>query len=62
MIIISTFGLALLVYGKKQARVPHMVIGLAYMIYPYFVPTTVWLLVIAVALLLLLWLTIRWGW
>jgi hypothetical protein len=60
-IIISSFGLVLFVYGKKQTRAPHMVIGLAYMIYPYFVPSTAWLVGIAVALVLVLWLTVRRG-
>jgi len=36
-IFISTVGLALLMYGRKAGRVPHIVVGLLLMIYPYFV-------------------------
>ena len=32
-------GFVLFVYGKKQQRWPHLVAGLAMMIYPYFTST-----------------------
>jgi hypothetical protein len=43
-------GLALFVYGRKQARVPHIVAGLLLMIYPYFTPTPLLTLGVGVAI------------
>lgn len=34
---VSTVGLALFLYGKKQVRFPQLVVGLSMMVYPYFV-------------------------
>jgi hypothetical protein len=34
---ISLIGLALLMYGRKAVRVPHIVVGLVFLLYPYFV-------------------------
>jgi hypothetical protein len=34
---ISLIGLALLMYGRKEVRIPHIVVGLVLIIYPYFV-------------------------
>lgn len=42
-IMFSTIGMAALAYGKKMGCVNPMVLGLALMVYPYFVGTT-WLL------------------
>ncbi len=51
----------LFVYGKKQGRIPQLLAGLAFMVYPYFVDS-LWLMVGIAALLLGgLWLAIRWG-
>ena len=35
----SGAGFVLFVYGKKQQRWPHLVAGLAMMVYPYFAST-----------------------
>ena len=35
----SGIGFVLFVYGRKQARWPHLVAGLLLMVYPYFTPT-----------------------
>jgi hypothetical protein len=40
----NAIGLGLFIYGKRQARVPQLVGGLALMIYPYFVGTLAGLL------------------
>jgi len=32
----SGLGFVLLVYGKKQGRVPHIIAGLLFTVYPYF--------------------------
>jgi hypothetical protein len=61
-LVAGTVGLALLVYGRKQMRIPHIVAGLLLMIYPYFM-AGVWS-VIGVGILLGagLWLAVRLGW
>ncbi len=55
-------GFVLLVYGKKQGRVPQLVSGLAFMIYPYFATSVASLLVVGAALGAALWLVLRLGW
>ena len=42
-LIFGVLGLCLLKYGKAEAHVPHIVLGLGLMIYPYFVSNN-WLL------------------
>ncbi len=60
-LLLGGVGLALFVYGKKQGRIPQLLAGLAFMVYPYFVDS-LWLMVGIAALLLGgLWLAIRWG-
>ncbi len=51
---IGLIGFAIFVYGKKQARAPQLLIGIAMMIYPYFVPSPLWMTIIAAALIGLL--------
>jgi hypothetical protein len=34
---ISLIGLAILMYGRKEMRVPHLVAGLILIVFPYFV-------------------------
>ena len=55
-VLVGSIGLGLFVYGKRQRRVPHAVAGLVLMVYPYFVPSVALMLVIAAALLGLLFL------
>ena len=43
--------MALVVYGRKQGRWPHIVVGLLLLVYPYFVGNVV--IQVAVAVLLL---------
>ena len=59
--VIGSVGLALLVYGKKQLRLPHFAIGLAMLVYPYFIPSALWMAGIAAALLGLLALLVKLG-
>ena len=61
-LLIGVVGLALFVYGRKQHRFPHLLVGLALMVYPYFVPAALPMAAIAAALLLLLWGATRLGW
>ncbi len=43
---VSTIGLGIFIYGKKQSRLPHLVGGLLLMGFPYFIST--WWLVLAI--------------
>jgi hypothetical protein len=55
-------GFVLLVYGKKYARWPFMVAGLAFMAYPYFAPTVLSLIIVGAGLGLALWFAVRLDW
>ena len=55
-------GFVLFVYGKKQERWPHLMAGLAFMIYPYFAATTTTLVGVGILLATGLWAVIRLGW
>jgi hypothetical protein len=48
---ISLVGLALLMYGRKAVRVPHIVVGLILIVYPYFVGSLPLELAVAVVLI-----------
>jgi len=41
--VIGLVGFGLFLYGKKQQRIPQLGVGLALMVYPYFVPSAVWM-------------------
>lgn len=36
MLMMGTFGMAMLLYGKNTHRVPHIVAGLALLVFPHF--------------------------
>ena len=55
-------GFVLLVYGKKQGRVAHIVAGLAFMVYPYFATTVTSLIGVGGAIGVALWAAVRAGW
>jgi hypothetical protein len=57
----SSIGLVAFMYGKRQGRVPHMLIGVVLMIYPYFVANIFLMFGIAIVLSLGLWLAVRLG-
>jgi hypothetical protein len=61
-LIVSAIGFVLLYYGRKMARLPQLVVGLAMLIYPYFVPSVLVTALVGVGLLVALWLAIRLGW
>lgn len=50
-VFISLVGLALFMYGRKETRLPHMVVGLLLIVYPYFVGNIVIQIAVAVVLL-----------
>jgi len=59
---VSSVGFVLLNYGRKIRRPPHAVAGLLMLVYPYFVPTVVPMLIIAAAVCGLLGLAVKLGW
>lgn len=48
--LIGTFGLGFFAYGKKSQNMLVLGLGLALMIYPYFVHSVIWMWIIAVAI------------
>ena len=60
-LLISSVGLGLTSYGKKMARLPQLVAGLVLLVYPYFVPAVVPMVIVAVVLLAAMWLAIQRG-
>ena len=60
-IALSSIGLGLFLYGKKQTRIPQLIGGILLMGYPFFV-SNLWLMSgIGVALLVLVWVAVRLG-
>jgi hypothetical protein len=55
-ILVGSVGLGFFMYGKKQRRTPHLAAGVLLMVYPYFVSSVAVMLVIAAALVALLYL------
>jgi hypothetical protein len=60
-LLVSSIGLGLFMYGKKQSRLPQMVVGVMLMVFPYFVSSAWLVLLIGAALLGLFWLALRAG-
>lgn len=58
---VSGVGFVLFSYGRKQGRGPHVIVGLALLVFPYFVPNVGWMLGIAGLLCGLLYLATRAG-
>lgn len=61
-IVISGVGFVLFSYGRSMKRAPQMAVGIALMVFPYFVSSILWMLVISAVLLLGLWIGLRSGW
>jgi hypothetical protein len=59
---IGLVGAACFLYGRRQGRLPPMVVGAAMVVYPYFVPNLAAMIAIAAALLAAMWGAIRLGW
>jgi hypothetical protein len=49
-LLFGSIGLAFFIYGRKQRKVVPLVCGLALMIFPYFVSSTVLLVMLGVVL------------
>jgi hypothetical protein len=58
---VSLVGFVVFKYGRKQQRLPHTVIGLLVMLYPYATDSTAWMLGLLPVFLGLLWLAVRFG-
>ena len=54
-------GLGLFVYGKKQSRMPQLIAGALFMIYPYVVTNETWMFVVGLAIAGGLWMVVRMG-
>jgi hypothetical protein len=61
-LVISSIGFVLFVYGRKQTRVPQLVVGLALLVYPYFITAMTPMLIVGGALLAALFIVVRLGW
>jgi hypothetical protein len=61
-VLISSVGVGLLIYGKKQQRFPHLAVGLVLVGYTYFVSDVLLMFAIAAALIGLLVFAIKLGW
>jgi hypothetical protein len=61
-LVLGGLGFVLFTYGRKQQRIPQLVAGLLFMVYPMFVSGLVGLLGVGCLLGVGLWLAIRLGW
>ena len=61
-LITGALGVALFVYGKRESRWPQIVIGLLFMVYPYFTTTTTSMTTVGIALGAAVWFAARAGW
>ncbi len=57
-IVVSSVGFISFYYGRKMKRLPQIVIGLAMMVFPYFVPGALLTIVVGAALAGLLWVAL----
>ena len=60
-IVVSAVGYVAFAYGKKQRRIPQVVVGLTLMIFPYFVTNVFAMIGIAGLLVALLFFVVRAG-
>ena len=58
----SGIGFVLFVYGKKQQRLPHLLAGIAMMVYPYFTTTVMSMLGVGAILCGALYFAVSNGW
>jgi len=60
-LLVGLVGAALLMYGKRQGRVPAIIVGAVMLVYPYFIGNAIVVIAIAGALILGLWGASRLG-
>jgi hypothetical protein len=62
-LLIGSIGTVLFMYGKRQSRLPHMLVGVTMFFYPYFVPGAALSLAICAVLSAGLWAAVKYlGW
>jgi hypothetical protein len=61
-LLVSSVGFVSLVYGRKMARLPHVVAGLFLLVVSFVVPGALLKLASAAALVAMLWFAVRNGW
>ncbi|MFZ5564976.1 MAG: hypothetical protein ACOZBW_13085 [Thermodesulfobacteriota bacterium] len=54
-LIFSSIGLGIFIHGKKRQSIVQILCGLALMVYPYFIPNTIALVAIGLALIAASW-------
>jgi hypothetical protein len=59
--VVSGVGFVLFNYGRKMARLPHALVGLVLMVFPYFVPSVLVMFGIAALLCGLLYVAVQRG-
>jgi hypothetical protein len=60
-ILVSSVGLGILIYGKRQSRGPHLLAGLLLFVAPYFTPGIGWMLGVGAVIVVSLWMAVRLG-
>lgn len=59
--LVSTIGFSLFLYGKKQARVPQLIVGVLLMALPFVLHNALWMAVASVTTVGGMWLAVRMG-
>lgn len=54
-VIVGIIGFSLFLYGKKSQQMKPMLLGVALMVYPYFVSNVLWSVLIGLGLIALMW-------
>ena len=60
-VVVSAFGVAFFIYGKKQRRAPQLVTGVLLSVFPFFVSGALITYAIAGGILAAMWVAIRYG-
>lgn len=60
-LVVSSIGFVAFSYGKRQRRLPQMLVGATLIVFPYFVSSVALMLLIATTLLAILWGATRAG-
>jgi hypothetical protein len=61
-LLVSGVGLVLFVYGRKEQRLPQLIGGVALMVYPYAVESTVALVIVGAVVTAAVWVAVALGW
>jgi hypothetical protein len=59
--LVSTVGLGIFWYGKKQRRIPQLAVGLLMMVFPYFIPSALVVGIVGAVLCIALFVLVRLG-